>query len=102
MFRHVAGLMRAALAPEAAAANGLTAAALSALLSDLWFGPTPHSYKGKGTSHNPAPVAYCSTAFTSMQWRRQTSVMSLPYKSLEAAAMLKGDGGDRCRYQHKE
>lgn len=48
VFRHVAGLMRAALEPDAAAANGLTPAALSALLADLWFGPTPHSYGGKG------------------------------------------------------
>lgn len=59
VFRHVAGLMRAALAPEAAAASGLTGAALSALLSDLWFGPTPHSYKGKGAPRNPARLTTC-------------------------------------------
>ena len=58
VFRHVAGLMRAAPAPEAAAANGLTAAALSALLSDLWFGPTPHSYKGKGAPWQPCSPYY--------------------------------------------
>lgn len=60
VFRHVAGLMRAALEPDNAAANGLTAAALSALLSDLWFGQTPHSYRGKGDSCmlSLLPVAY--------------------------------------------
>lgn len=56
VFRHVAGLMRAALEPDAAAANGLTPAALSALLADLWFGPTPHSYGGKGANMSAAEV----------------------------------------------
>ncbi len=70
VFRHVAGLMRAALAPEAAAANGLTAPALSALLSDLWFGPTPHSYRGKG---EPMTALGLLCSIIGMMRRQQTS-----------------------------
>jgi hypothetical protein len=64
VFRHVAGLMRAALQPENAAANGLTAAALSALLADLWFGQTPHSYKGKGDLRS-----FCCVYSLTVSWR---------------------------------
>ena len=40
-FRHVMALFRAALQPEAAAANGLTLQALASLLAEAWLPPLP-------------------------------------------------------------
>ena len=40
-FRHVMTLMRTALEPAHAAANGLTLVSVAALLAEAWFPPLP-------------------------------------------------------------
>jgi len=46
--RHVLGVFRAAL--QEGPTNGLSSAALAALLADAWFGTSPHSYGAAGAN----------------------------------------------------
>ena len=70
-FRHIMMLMRTALEPDHAAANGLTLVAVAALLAEAWFPPLP-PFGAAGTPTRPSPcskVGWLHTAQCAAQQR---------------------------------